>query len=450
MSWKKVIKTLSSLKLAVIIIAYLCVVIAIGTIVESRFDSAAAKARVYDSVWMFIGMGALSLSLIAVMVDRWPWKKRHVPFILAHIGILFIILGSVLTLRWGLDGNMVVNIGESQKNVTINEQQIVIYASFDGNRLSKVFEKDVNFLKNDLTKNPITVDTGEGQFKFTEFKPYVIPSRQVGPSEDPMKGAGLRFQVSNGQFQHIDWLVQKKKETAAVQDLGPLRVRLGEASQNSEKRNEVALIPNGSEINYKVFSKDQEKAVLTGTVKEGSDITLPWMGLKLKVLRYHPRADERWDIQEREHPTPLTVPAVKLTYKNEDHWIVLNDTLRIFSSNTGYFVSYINKRVELGFDIKLKEFIKENYAGTMKAMAYKSIVEVPEIGTHEISMNEPLNWKGLTFYQASFQEDEFGKPVSSVFSVNYDPGRPLKYGGSLIMTLGIILLFYNRRQKGKT
>ena len=58
-----------------------------------------------------------------------------------------------------------------------------------------------------------------------------------------------------------------------------------------------------------------------------------------------------------------------------------------------------------------------------------------------ISMNEPLVYGGYTFYQASYVMEE-GRPPISVFSVNYDPGRVVKYAGAIIMVLGIILMFY--------
>jgi len=58
-----------------------------------------------------------------------------------------------------------------------------------------------------------------------------------------------------------------------------------------------------------------------------------------------------------------------------------------------------------------------------------------------ISMNEPLYYGGDFFYQASYQLQENGPPIS-VFSVNYDPGRWVKYLGSIIMVLGIMLMFY--------
>jgi hypothetical protein len=60
-------------------------------------------------------------------------------------------------------------------------------------------------------------------------------------------------------------------------------------------------------------------------------------------------------------------------------------------------------------------------------------------------MNEPLKHKGYTFYQSSFEEDKMGNPVTSVLTVNYDPGRWLKYIGCLLIVLGSILLFYFKK-----
>ena len=64
---------------------------------------------------------------------------------------------------------------------------------------------------------------------------------------------------------------------------------------------------------------------------------------------------------------------------------------------------------------------------------------------HVISMNEPLTYKGFTFYQSSYRTDVQGNPIGSVLSVGYDPGRILKYGGSLFIVMGIMLLFFFRK-----
>ena len=95
-------------------------------------------------------------------------------------------------------------------------------------------------------------------------------------------------------------------------------------------------------------------------------------------------------------------------------------------------------------DLTLGPVEVKHYQGTSKAASYESVVAVDGLGEHLISMNEPLKMNGLLFYQSSFEDGPNG-PTASIFAVNYDPGRWLKYLGSLIMSLGIILLFYFKK-----
>jgi cytochrome c biogenesis protein ResB len=95
----------------------------------------------------------------------------------------------------------------------------------------------------------------------------------------------------------------------------------------------------------------------------------------------------------------------------------------------------------------LQKFTIGTDPGTTKAASYASDVRLKlgpnEISkdTYHISMNEPLKHGGYTFYQASYQMEQ-GKPPVSVFSVNYDPGRSVKYLGSLLIVIGVMLMFY--------
>ena len=82
------------------------------------------------------------------------------------------------------------------------------------------------------------------------------------------------------------------------------------------------------------------------------------------------------------------------------------------------------------------------YQGTMRAASYASDVQIPNVLEAHISMNNPLKHGGYTFYQASFQENDMGQATTSILSVNYDPGRWIKYLGSLLIVLGSILMFY--------
>ena len=61
----------------------------------------------------------------------------------------------------------------------------------------------------------------------------------------------------------------------------------------------------------------------------------------------------------------------------------------------------------------------------------------------QIAMNEPLTVGKFTFYQSSFEDSPSGGK-RSVLSVAYDPGRRLKYLGSLMICAGTLLMFLVR------
>ena len=338
---------------------------------------------------------------------------------------------------------MRVGIGESNNLVQTPETDLVVYTSFDGDRYSKTLEQEVDFFKNPPTeKKPFIIPSYEGEIRVVDYQKYVLPSRKVVPAEGGKAGAGLRFQLQNANVNVIEWLVQRKPQALATHNFGPAQIHLGAAPEKSRGQNEIFLTPEKDGLRYIVFQKDTDKPLKKGFVKEG-DVFDPGfkMSLNFRVLRYLPAALEDWDLQPAERPTPLTTSAIKIIFDGKEHWVLLNDMVKLFTNNAVYLLTYGNRRTDIGFNLKLKNFSVTRYQGTMRAMAYKSIVEVPGLGDQEISMNEPLKYKGLTIYQASFQEEN-GQPVASIFSVNHDPGRFLKYLGSLIMSLGIVLLMW--------
>ncbi len=110
-------------------------------------------------------------------------------------------------------------------------------------------------------------------------------------------------------------------------------------------------------------------------------------------------------------------------------------------------IEYKNKTIPLKFALRLKDFRIGHYPGTLRAATYESDVVLPGGEVVNISMNEPLKYKGFTFYQSSYEQDELGRPVASILTVNYDPGRGLKYLGSLLIVLGALILFYFKRMQ---
>lgn len=448
---KKIIKPLASLNLAVLIIILLAILSGVGTFVEARYDATAAKKLVYNTWWMYSVLILLSINLIAVMVDRLPWKWRHAPFICAHIGIIFMLLGAIQTSEWGLDGSMQFGIGQKNRFVTVPDTELRVWSTITGDDYTAIHNTHVDFFTDRPSADkPFQLSLLEGPLEVIDYKPYALPLKQVLPTEDTKAGSALRFQVQAPQVSQIEWLVQRKPTEKAELNLGPATFVLGPPPETPVQENKLFFTPlDDGKVQYTVFYKDQTKKPKVGIVQEAEEFEPGWMTMKIKVLRFMPKARETFEFQAQDRPTPLTNAAVAIRFNGQTLWVQQNDLVKFFTQDRAYLVSFGNVRIDINFDLKLKEFEVGRYEGTNRAASYQSLVETPEGQEVLISMNEPLKYKGLTFYQASFTENPDGSPNASILSVNYDPGRFLKYLGSLIMSIGIVWMFYNKRKTAR-
>ena len=453
-SFRKLVKLTASLKFAVVTIIAIAILTAIGTFVEAEYNASIAQKLVYKSPYMYIALGVLCVTLIAVMIDRWPWRKHHTGFILAHIGIIIVLSGAWVTQKFGVDGSMKLEAGESQKYVTIPDTRLVVYASYDGDNYRTLFSRDVDFFLDPPAKHPLKVPIENGFFEVVDSMPFAIAQSKVVPSKQENDPPAVRFQLENQMVNQSQWLTMKSREQFSTADLGPAQVIIAKKSWVPSGRNEIAVwpAPNDSEkLSYAVYSKEK-KLLKSGQMKMGESVDTGWMGLVFRVLDYYRSAREETTFVKLERPTSISTSAIQVRFLGETHWVGLNSLLKLFSPQTGFIVAYQNKLIDVGFDLKLDKFEIGRYQGTMRAASYQSLVTVPTLGQRTISMNEPLKFNGFTFYQASFEEDPMGRPLASILSVNYDPGRVMKYLGSLLIVLGTIVMFYfkKRRQSAST
>ena len=435
------------------ILASIACMIAWGTIVESNYDAMAAKKIVYDSWMMTTAMILLVYNLTIVVIDRWPWQTRHYPFITVHAGLIMIIFGGFVTSNYGLDGQMVVGINGKNNLVSVGKTDLVVYATFDGDRYSKVVDREVDFFDHTPTpQKPYVLELGDDKIEILEYVKYARLKNKVKAATDQNAGASVRFQLMNANVKQVEQITQTKKNKLVTFNLGPAKVHLGEVPALPPPANEIYLNPIDKEkVKYTIIYKDEKRARKTGELKIGDVVATGWMGLELRLLDYLPLAEEIYEVTAQERPTDLTTTTIKIRHKEIERWLALNDIVKLFGTKNAYLLSYQNRKIDLGFDLNLKKFEVQRYQGTKKAMEYSSLVEAvnPTSKIEQvISMNEPMKFMGYTIYQSSFQEDEqTGQPMASVFSINQDPGRWIKYIGCLIFSLGITWLFYQRRKK---
>jgi len=151
-------------------------------------------------------------------------------------------------------------------------------------------------------------------------------------------------------------------------------------------------------------------------------------------------------------------PAIQISllrHPESKLWLGIGDRAD-FVDDEGFPISvgYSPKKVILPYAVRLKHFEMTHNPGTLDPASYSSFVQVvkelqkdqaamDQLPVHHITMNEPLPVDGFTFYQASYIPD-MPRPTVTILSVNYDPGRFLKYSGSILLILGSMILYLSK------
>jgi hypothetical protein len=449
---EKSFQFLASLKLAVIVIVALGVISAVGTIYEARYDAAYAQKVVYHSSAMYFVLALLCVNLFNVMIDRLPWKAHHSGFILAHIGIITLILGSLVTRLYGLDGSMAIDVGQSNRYVMLPNTEFSVYSSFGSGSWELLHKEKTDFFARPPNKYSKPFQLGDNKVHIKDYLHYARYEQSIVASDDKKDAPAFRIQLQNANVNMTQWLKRDYKNPSDVLDLGPARVIAQEVPYVYTTGNAVVLqaIPNSDSFNYSVYTQSKGGLTKKGKATTGDVIDLGWMGLQMRVLKYMPQAREDIKFTKLERPLgPFVTSALLVEFNGKDYWLALNSNNRIFTNNAVYMISFNNQRYDVGFAITLEKFNVGRYQGTMRAASYASDVQAEGFGPAHISMNNPLKHKGYTFYQASFQEDERGQATASILSVNRDPGRWIKYLGSFLIVLGSVVMFYFKRYRLK-
>ncbi len=123
----------SSVRLAVVLLSVLIIASLVGTLYETSFDAKVARAYVYDASWFNVWLLFLGLNLFFAALSRWPWKRHHTGFLITHLGIILLLIGSYIGRTWGIEGTMTIFKGRPPNNQLVIDQKI-LHVQQDGAR----------------------------------------------------------------------------------------------------------------------------------------------------------------------------------------------------------------------------------------------------------------------------------------------------------------------------
>lgn len=124
--FKKCYQFLGSIYFTIIILIFLALYIIIGTIVESITNSHLYAASItYSSTFFIFILSCAFLNILISALRRWPFKKKHIPFLITHLGLLMIISGVMVKNFYGYQGNMLLKEGTSSNQIFIPQTYVI-------------------------------------------------------------------------------------------------------------------------------------------------------------------------------------------------------------------------------------------------------------------------------------------------------------------------------------
>lgn len=442
----------ASLRLAVVVMSTLGLTCLSATIYESKHGTAAVQRDVYQTPWFAGILTFLALNIFCAMMKRYPWKRHHTGFVMAHIGILTLLTGSLVSLHFGMDGNMALFEGETTDRVALLHKSLQV--TMPG-REPGVFPVT-------LEKSPprpgherrFDLPGGDLTLVAEDFLPHV--EIKEGYTASPDGPPALHFLLDNPFAKQDAWVALGDPQTARI-SFGPAAVSLRTVASEAEAAsvpaptggNEVAFVlaPSGA-LSYVIGTREGPGP--RGTTKEGDAIATPWMGMKVVVQRLLPHAAHSRTIvpsailprDERQQPA-VKVHLEGVAGRSPSEWIPWTESRDLPIAGGMARVGYRAPEVSVPFRVTLLDFNSEKYPGSNMAATYESWVRVDDpdrgVSEHHISMNHPLHYGGYIFFQSSFVE---GEPMMSIFSVARSPGLPLVYVGTTLIACGVIWMFY--------
>ena len=278
----------------------------------------------------------------------------------------------------------------------------------------------------------------------------------------------------------------KRKIGIILLHLGVILLLVGQLLTGLFARETQMRIDEGQTLGYSEAPRETEMAVIDVTdpdfdqvvaipekvlARQGT-IQNPTLPFTLKIQRFLPNAHIAARSQEPQAPpspatiglgTKLVVTEVPRTVRDDERdlsvafveingvqgslgtWLVSNaisDPQAFTLNGHTYALVMRQRRFYKQFALSLLDFTHDRYAGTDIPKNFSSRIRLIDFERNEnrevlISMNDPLRYRGFTFYQSGFDNDD----KTTILQVVKNPAMILPYIACGLVALGLVTQF---------
>ncbi len=126
MKIKSIYHFLGGIKFAIFLITMAALFVITGTLIESKTQSHKFAAKfTYDSPLFFTLILGFFINILFSATRRFPFKFKHIPFLITHLGLLMILSGVMVKNQFGTQGTLFIKEGAGSDEIFIADSYAI-------------------------------------------------------------------------------------------------------------------------------------------------------------------------------------------------------------------------------------------------------------------------------------------------------------------------------------
>lgn len=123
---KRLYHFLGGISFAIFLITTVALFVIAGTLMESKTESHAYASKfTYENPLFGLIIWGFFINILFSATRRWPFRKKHIPFLITHLGLLMILSGVMIKNYFGTQGSMVILEGSGSDEIVLENTYVL-------------------------------------------------------------------------------------------------------------------------------------------------------------------------------------------------------------------------------------------------------------------------------------------------------------------------------------
>lgn len=268
---KKLWHFLGGINFALILIALAAIMVIIGTVIEAKTDSHLFASRyIYSHPFFCILLAGFFINILVSALRRWPFRPKHIPFLITHLGLLMIIAGSIFKLTWGLQGILLLSEGTGSETV-------IIPGTYEVELSSPAHPDHKHAISLDSLLEGKIFDVDQAKLTLLEFHPHASYYQNAWIHDDQLFIQGMPplpvFEFSDSDYLPVSTTVRFAPYSSQALEISAIKGEPSNTIKRAYLEDAIVMIMDRHQHNKIVKTLPLSEAIQNPVTDEDHELT---------------------------------------------------------------------------------------------------------------------------------------------------------------------------------